>query len=62
MDYVKIALIALVIILLIGLGPLITIWSLNVLFFAGGIAYTFKTWVAMALLHMTVAGLTRGGK
>lgn len=47
---------------LIGVGPLITIWTLNTLFMKGAIAYTFKTWLATGLLHMTVAGLMKAGK
>lgn len=43
----KIVLLALLIIVLIIAGPLITIWSLNTLF-GLGIAYTFWTWLAMA--------------
>ena len=46
---------------LIGVGPLITIWSLNTLFMAGSIAYSFKTWLATLLLQMTVAGLVKSG-
>lgn len=42
-------------------GPLITIWSLNTLFMAGSIAYSFKTWLATLLLQMTIAGLVKSG-
>ena len=45
----KIMLIALLIVLAIGLGPMLLIWSLNVLF-GLGIAYGFKTWLAAFLL------------
>lgn len=54
-------LILLAIVFLIGVGPLITIWSLNTLFMAGSIAYTFKTWLAALLLQMTLAGLIKSG-
>lgn len=50
-----------VLLIAIGIGPLITIWSLNTLFMAGSIAYTFKTWLATLLLQMTVAGLVKSG-
>lgn len=43
----KIVLLVLLIIVLIIVGPLITIWSLNTLF-GLGIAYTIWTWLAMA--------------
>ena len=49
------------IVFLIGVGPLITIWSLNTLFMAGSIAYSFKTWLATLLLQMTIAGLFKSG-
>ena len=49
------------IVFLIGVGPLITIWSLNTLFMAGSVAYSFKTWLATLLLQMTVAGLVKSG-
>jgi len=45
----------------VGVGPLITIWSLNTLFMAGSIAYTFKTWLAALLLQMTLAGVIKSG-
>lgn len=43
----KIVVFALLIAVLIVVGPLISIWSLNTLF-GLGIAYTFWTWLAMA--------------
>ena len=50
-----IALIALVafIIALVIVGPLLTIWSLNILFPVLAIPYTWQTWVAVVI----VAGL-----
>lgn len=42
--------------ILIGVGPLITIWSLNVLLASmnlATIAFTLKTWFATLLLMMT---------
>lgn len=38
-----------IIAVLIGIGPLLTIWSINALF-GLGIAYTFKTWLAALFL------------
>ncbi len=43
-------------ILLIILGPIVTIWSLNTLFPVLAIPYTFETWVAAVV----VAGIIRG--
>ena len=56
-----IILLGLLILFLVGIGPLITIWSLNTLFMAESIAYSFKTWLATLLLQMTVAGLVKSG-
>jgi hypothetical protein len=42
-------------IILITVGPLITIWSLNTLF-GLGIAYTFWTWLATAWLSIVTFG------
>jgi antibiotic biosynthesis monooxygenase (ABM) superfamily enzyme len=43
--------------LLIGLGPLATIWSMNLLFNTQ-IAYSFWTWLAMVWLSsVTVGGI-----
>lgn len=58
----KLALILLLVVLMIGIGPLITIWWLNTLFLNGAIAYSLKTWFATALMHLTVAGLFNKGK
>jgi len=44
-----IILIVLLVILAFGLGPIITIWSLNTLFNLG-ITYTFWTWLATLVL------------
>ena len=43
------ALIALAIVLII-VGPLITIWALNTLFPVLAIPYTFQTWLAVLVL------------
>jgi hypothetical protein len=47
----KMALLVLFFVLLIIVGPFITIWALNTLF-GLGIAYTFWTWLAMICLGM----------
>ena len=44
------------IVLLIILGPIATIWSLNTLFPVLAIPYTFETWVAAVV----IAGIIRG--
>lgn len=41
-------------IVLIAVGPLLTIWSLNTLF-GLGIAYTFKTWLAALFLGLLLS-------
>ena len=43
-------------ILLIILGPIVTIWSLNTLFPVLAIPYTFETWFAAVV----IAGIIRG--
>jgi hypothetical protein len=44
-----IAVIALIIFLVI-IGPLLTIWSLNILFPVLAIPYTWQTWVAVVIV------------
>ena len=39
-----------VIVALLAIGPLLVIWSLNILFPTLAIAYTFETWAAVVLL------------
>ena len=51
----KFALLIALLILIIILGPLATIWSLNTLF-GLGIAYTFWTWLATVWLSMVTFG------
>ncbi len=43
----KIVVLAVLVVVIVLLGPLISIWALNTLF-GLGIAYTFWTWLAMA--------------
>ena len=45
-------------ILLLVFGPFVTIWSLNTLFPALAIPYTFSTWIAVIWLGMAVRGNT----
>jgi hypothetical protein len=47
---IKIVLIVLAVILLIVLGPLLTIWALNTLFPVLGIPYTLQTWAATVIM------------
>lgn len=42
-------------IVLIGVGPLITIWSLNTLF-SMNIAYSFWTWLSIVWLSLVTFG------
>lgn len=46
----KTAMLIVFLLLLILIGPLLTIWSLNVLFPALAIPYTLETWLATILL------------
>ena len=46
----KVVLTVLLVIALIALGPLLTIWSLNVLFPALAIPYSLETWFAVIVL------------
>lgn len=46
----KVILWAVFIIALLALGPLLTIWSLNVLFPALAIPYSLETWFAVIVL------------
>ena len=52
----KMNLLLVLIIVLIILGPIATIWSLNTLFPVLAIPYTFETWVAAVV----IAGIIRG--
>lgn len=45
-DILWIILVVLLAILVLGIGPFITVWSINALF-STSIAYSFKTWLAM---------------
>ena len=52
----KIILILLLAITLVIIGPIVTIWSLNILFPSLAIPVTFETWCAMILLGMFIRG------
>lgn len=56
--FLGLALLAIVIIL----GPLAGIWSLNILFPVLAIPYTWETWLAFLLLFGSVTGLRIGSK
>jgi hypothetical protein len=49
----KLLLLLLIIVLVIA-GPFITIWSLNTLFPALAIEYTFQTWLAAIILGSVI--------
>ena len=50
MNWFNILLGLALVIALIALGPILTIWSLNILFPALAIPYTMETWAAVVLL------------
>ena len=60
-DIMAIVFISLILIIGLGVGPLITLWSFNALFQLG-IAYTFKNWVATVWLSSIAAGIASYGK
>lgn len=43
-----------VIVLILAIGPLLTIWALNTLFPVLAIPYTFWTWLAVIFLGMFI--------
>jgi hypothetical protein len=45
------------IVIAIAIGPLLGIWSLNVLFPTLQIPYTFETWAAVAILLGSASGI-----
>ena len=47
---IKLILLVLFIVFLIIVGPLLTIWALNVLFPVVAIGYTWQTWLAVVIL------------
>ena len=59
MKYLKIAAVVSLIVAAVALAPLAVIWSLNILFPALAIAYTFDSWCAVVLLHAFMQGVIR---
>lgn len=51
-------LIAFLIVALIIVGPLLSIWALNVLFPVLAIPYSLKTWAAMAIIASLVKSVS----
>ena len=49
-DLIKIAVAAVLIVVLVALGPWLVIWSLNTLFPVLAIEFTFWTWAAVIIL------------
>ena len=47
---IKAVMLVLFIVFLIIVGPLLTIWALNVLFPVVAIGYTWQTWLAVVIL------------
>lgn len=53
---IKLAIVGLILLIgLLGAGPLLTLWSMNVLFNLG-IAYNFQTWIATYFLVGVITG------
>ena len=53
-DVIKIAGLVLLIVVIIAIGPLLTIWALNTLFPVLAIPYTFWTWLAVVFLGVFI--------
>jgi len=54
-DVAALITIIVLLVFLIGIGPIITIWSINTLFLTQ-IAYSFWTWLAMVWVQMISFG------
>ena len=54
MKEFTLAMLITLVVLVIIFGPFALIWSLNVLFPALAIPYTFKTWAASALISLVI--------
>jgi len=54
MKNLTLATITILVVLLVLVGPFVTIWCLNTLFPALAIAYTWDTWLASVLLGTAV--------
>ena len=58
----KLILGATLLIIVIAVGPIVGIWSLNTLFPVLAIPYTWETWLAYFLLLGSITGLRFGTK
>lgn len=61
-DLSKIVLLTVLFIIIVAIGPLITIWSLNTLFPVLAIPYDFWTWLAVICLGMFIRSDVRSKK
>jgi hypothetical protein len=59
---IKLILGIILIIIVVVLGPLAGIWSLNTLFPVLTIPYTWETWLAFAVLFGSATGLSFGAR
>jgi hypothetical protein len=59
MDKLGVLAITLILAFAIIVGPLITLWTLNTLFPALAIPYTFWTWLAALVLNLSVYSRTK---
>lgn len=53
-DVIKIVGLVLLIVVIVAIGPLLTIWALNTLFPILAIPYTFWTWLAVIFLGVFI--------
>jgi hypothetical protein len=53
-DLIKIVGLVLLIVVILAIGPLLTIWALNTLFPVLAIPYTFWTWLAVIFLGVFI--------
>ena len=60
MKILGVILLVVLAVVLLGIGPILTILSLNTLFNTG-IAISFWSWLSVAWLHLIAAGAVRGG-
>ena len=56
MNYLNIALLAILIVILLLVSPIFTIWALNTLFPILAIPMNIWTWLAVCWLHVVIAG------
>lgn len=53
-DMIKIVGLLLLVVLIVAIGPLLTIWAFNTLFPVLAIPYTFWTWLAVVFLGVFI--------